>query len=318
LASLFDKVSADYPETFKEFHFVFTGGTYKRIVINRRKRYLASNSTILPDRKHGGVTILANLIVQRQCSIIWPFLSPIEAHWLNPENLALMRLCDIWNVKRLMNQGSVETWFQDEAERDAKRNPQEIPLRMRFGGGKLNDDLWKKAPYVDAQWAAQWSKASHYKESNHNNISEILPKERELEFWRGFRNQTIALIAHDEMKRRMVDFAIEYERELSNFGRILATGTTGRDVQDATRELKGKIMQCRSGPKGGDIEIATEVLYGRCDVVIFFIDPLHPHPHIEDIRVVFAACMIENQTRMLTNEVQAREWMDVVVRPALK
>lgn len=230
-----------------------------------------------------------------------------------------MRLCDIWNVKRLMNSGSVETWFQDEAERDAERNPQEIPLRLQFGGGELKKALWRGVRSVSAEWSAQWSEVSDYKEFDCLDIPERLRKERKPEFWHGFGNQTIALIAHDDMKRRMVDFAIEYGRELSKFGRILATGTTGRDVEEAARELKGGITRCRSGPKGGDIEVATEILYGRCDVVIFFIDPLHPHPHIEDIRVVFAACMIENQARMLTNEVQAREWMDLVVRPrALK
>jgi methylglyoxal synthase len=330
LARLFDKLHNK--ANFRKFHFVFTSGTYQRIILGKdtepRRRglkpikkgktigYLKSNSTVLPDRRNGGVTLLANLVVQRQCSIIWPFLSPITGHWLNPENLALMRLCDIWNVKRLMNSGSVETWFRDEAKRDADRNPQEIPLRLHFGGGELKKDLWKGVRSVDAQWSNQWNEASDYfLFQPDTDIPKPKVKGRLPKFWHEFQHQTIALIAHDEMKRQMVDFAIEYGRELSKFGRILATGTTGRDVEEATRELKGKIIRCRSGPKGGDIEIATEILYGRCDVVIFFIDPLRPHPHMEDIRVVFAACMIENGVRMLSNEVQAREWMDEVVRP---
>lgn len=335
LARLFEKLHETDKEKFEKFHFVFTGGTYQRIVRGEDTEpqpridlqpitkeaivtYLTSNSTILPDRRDGGVTILANLIVQRQCGIIWPFLSPITAHWLNPENLALMRLCDIWNVKRLMNRGSVETWFRDEAKRDAKRNPQEIPLKLHFGGGDF--DPGQVAGFVGRNWVDQWSEVRDFKQAKERDhggyyIHKPLPKKRRPDFWYEFGYQTIALIAHDEMKRQMVDFAIEYERELSKFGRILATGTTGRDVEEATRQLKGKIIRCRSGPKGGDIEIATEILYGRCDVVIFFIDPLRPHPHIEDIRVVFAACMIENEVRMLTNVVQAREWMDEVVRP---
>jgi methylglyoxal synthase len=329
LARLFAELHKDDKDTFEKFHFVFTGGTYRRITRLKRKGpqprklhpiedrevldYLKSDSTVLPDRLNGGVTLLANLIVQRQCSIIWPFLSPITGHWLTPENLALMRLCDIWNVKRLMNCGSVENWFWNEAKRDTNRNPQEIPLKLRFGGGELKENLWKDVYSVERRWSNQWSKASGYKKIRHT--PKPIVKGRRPEFWHEFKHQTIALIAHDEMKRQMVDFAIEYERELSEFGRILATGTTGRDVEEATRDLKVKMARCRSGPKGGDIEIATEILYGRCDVVIFFIDPLRPHPHIEDIRVIFAACMIEDEVRMLTNEVQAREWMDEVVRP---
>jgi methylglyoxal synthase len=328
LARLFEKLHKDDKGTFEKFHFVFTGGTYQRIVCGEDKgprlgelqpisdkevvAYLTSDSTVLPDRLNGGVTLLANLIVQRQCSIVWPFLSPITVHWLSPENLALMRLCDIWNVKRLMNCGSVETWFWNEAKRDASRNPQEIPLKLRFGGGKLDTALWEKVNSVKDKWSNQWIETSEY--TKVHRTPKPIAKRRRREFWHEFKHQTIALIAHDEMKRQMVDFAIEYERELSRFGRILATGTTGRDVEDASRELKGRITRCRSGPKGGDIEIATEILYGRCDVVVFFIDPLRPHPHIEDIRVVFAACMIEDGVRMLTNQVQAREWMDEVVR----
>lgn len=81
------------------------------------------NITVLPDYTEGGLTILANLIVQRQCSIIWHFLSPIKPHWIHPENLALMRLSDLWKAKRLMNSESVRAWFHDEAKRDVKRNP---------------------------------------------------------------------------------------------------------------------------------------------------------------------------------------------------
>ena len=60
--------------------------------------------------------------------------------------------------------------------------------------------------------------------------------------------------------------------------------------------------------------VPWHVLVAEAPVVMFFIDPLHPHPHIEDIRVVFGACMIQDQVRMLTNEMQGREWMERVVK----
>jgi methylglyoxal synthase len=125
---------------------------------------------------------------------------------------------------------------------------------------------------------------------------------------------TIALIAHDDMKDRMVEFAVDYERELALFKRILTTGTTGKVVEDAAPLLKGKVVRRNSGPKGGDVEIAAEILYGYCHVVVFFVDPLHAQPHVDDIRVVFGACMTQESVRMLTNERHAREWMDRVVK----
>lgn len=305
-----------------EFHFLFTGGTFSRLVLGNDTdtrlqgepqlrplldevaNFIKCRATTLPDRKKGVVAILANLIVQRQCSIIWPFLSPITVHWLNPENLALMRLCDLWNAKRLMNAECVRAWFRDEADRDIRRNPQPIPLKMILG-----------TPEDDGTWPV--AQREHDKEYYEIRLPDRIRHHEE--FWTQFGEQTVALIAHDAMKDRMVDFAIQYENELSKFKRILATGTTGQEVENVCRKLREekKIRRCLSGPKGGDIEIATEILFGRCHIVIFFIDPLHPHAHIDDIRVVFSACMAEianNEVRMLTNEVQAREWIEEAVR----
>ena len=338
LARVFEKIYKLDKGLLENFHFVFTGGTFQRVVLGkdteRRRKgkkiisiqdkgleaFLMQNSTILPDQRDGGVIILANLVVQRQCSILWPFMTPSTMHWLNPADLALHRLSDIWNVNRLMNRGSVEAWFSDEAKRDVKRNRQEIPLKLRFSCEDFTPG--QVSGLVNPDWLAQWTKEAKYLEAESREgecwkITKPITKERKPEFLHEFESQTIALIAHDAMKERMIDFAIEYDRELSHFGRILATGTTGREVEEATRMLKakGKTKRCRSGPKGGDIEISTEILYGRCDVVIFFVDPLHPHPHIEDIRVVFGACMVEGGVRMLTNELEARKWMDEVVRP---
>jgi methylglyoxal synthase len=335
LARAFENLYKKDKKLLEKFHFLFTGGTFQRVVLGKDTEpsprralkpikdprvidFLKRNSTTLPDQRDGGVTILANLIVQRQCSILWSFLTPLTMHWLNPADLALNRLSDICNVNRLMNRGSVETWFSYEARGDVKRNLREIPPKLLFGCEEF--DPGKVSGLVSKGWLAQWKKERGFlpsSESEHGvySIPKRIRKEREPEFWLKFKYQTVALIAHDAMKERMVDFAVEYERELSAFERILSTGTTGREVENATRKLKDKIKRYNSGPKGGDVEIATEILYGRCDVVIFFLDPLHPHPHIEDIRVVFGACMIEDEVRMLTNEVEARKWMDRVVRP---
>jgi hypothetical protein len=127
LAELFVRLYHKDPARLEKFHFVFTGGTFDRVVLGTTpvgtppqyvpiqdsavRDFVKRNSTRLPTFIEGGVTILANLVVQRQCYIVWPFLSPVTTHWLNPENLALMRLIDIWKDKRSMTPGSVETGF---------------------------------------------------------------------------------------------------------------------------------------------------------------------------------------------------------------
>jgi methylglyoxal synthase len=302
LAHLLEELYTINRDRLGRFHFLMTGGTFWRMLIGSTetraagfetvkepaRSFLIPRTTSLPSRTDGGVTILSYLVVQRQCSMVWPFLDPLTAHSLNPENLALTRLCDTYHVKRLMNSGSVKRWFIEEADKDVSRNPQECPLSFRLGG---SGTVVSAAPRPGQQgYEIKRPQPEHWPDS--------------------IAKMRVALIAHDEMKSRMVDFAGDYERKLYKFNHILATGTTGREVTDAARSLEEQIYRYHSGPKGGDIEIATEVLCGECHVVIFFVDTLHPHPHIEDIRTVFAACMIQDEVRMFTHEMQAREWMD--------
>jgi len=301
LVKIIEKLYEMRRKTLESFHFIFTGGTFNRVVLGSDvdkgitpvkkdvRDFLLKNSTRIPTRREGGITMLANFVVNRQCRIIWPFLDPGEPHWFNQENLALMRLCDVWKVKRLMNSGSVMSWFKDEAPRDIKWNQEPVPPVLKFPDG----DQLNPTSYSARDSAGKYTYLNL--EFNRKGAPE--------------KPNTIALIAHDDMKTRMIDFAVEYQRELSDFGRILATGTTGRDVIEATGGNL-KVTRCQSGPKGGDIQIATEILANRCEYVVFFVDPLHPHPHAEDIRVVLGACMIHDQVRMFTNEVQAREWIE--------
>ncbi len=309
----------------RKFHFVFTKGTFRRVVLGEhtegtygssRLQRLPHNArefmlhdcgvTVVPGWEHAGVTVVANMVVERQCSVLWSFLSPVTTHWLSPEYNALMRLSDLWNVKRLMSVESVKDWFYNEAAWDVKRNPQKAsnaPLKIQLGSLE-RDGIWPVA---------------QKRADNAYDEVDIPHRTRTPGFYSRFSDQTIALIAHDEMKQRMVDFALEYEEELCSFRRVLTTGHTGEDVEAACRKLRAQesIRRFLTGPKGGDIEIATEILFDRCHVVVFFVDPLHPHAHIDDVRVVFGVCMAEiegNDVRLFTNELHAREWMENAVR----
>lgn len=307
----------------RQFRFVFTGGTYRRLIrgdqthgatstkVDHRlkddiAKFLHRDCGIirLPSTEQGGVTMLSCLITHRKLSILWAFLSPLTAHLLFPENLALLRLSDQWRVKKLMNTASVKEWLKAEAQRDVKLNVQPVPFRIIFPGSNL---------IVTCDEANQQKD----KESVSHRIyhpPDLLEARQKKRLKNELKKTVIALISHDEMKSRMLDFVVDYEHELLKFKSIVATGTTGKLIQDASPLLAEKVKRYHSGPKGGDIEIATEILCGGCHVVIFFVDPLHPHPHIEDIRVVFGACMINNDVRLLSNEIQARAWMDRIIR----
>ncbi|OLP59058.1 methylglyoxal synthase [Xaviernesmea oryzae] len=93
----------------------------------------------------------------------------------------------------------------------------------------------------------------------------------------------IALIAHDEKKQDLADFARAHERVLAGY-RIVATGTTGARVQEACPSLS--VTRLKSGPLGGDQQIGAMIATGEVDMLIFFTDPLTAMPHDVDVKAL--------------------------------
>lgn len=93
----------------------------------------------------------------------------------------------------------------------------------------------------------------------------------------------IALIAHDQKKDAMAEFARRNQNALADW-HIVATGTTGGRVLDACPDLK--VTRLKSGPLGGDQQIGAMIATGDIDMVIFFIDPLTPMPHDVDVKAL--------------------------------
>src|SRR5690625_3083329 len=96
----------------------------------------------------------------------------------------------------------------------------------------------------------------------------------------------IALIAHDQKKKDMINFAIAYKHTLEN-AHLYATGTTGKLITEAT---KLKIHRFQSGPIGGDQQIGALVANNEMDIVIFFRDPLTAQPHEPDVSALMRLC----------------------------
>ncbi|MDI3316062.1 MAG: methylglyoxal synthase [Bacillota bacterium] len=96
----------------------------------------------------------------------------------------------------------------------------------------------------------------------------------------------IALVAHDRRKPEMVDFARQH-RELLAAHELVATGTTGRVVAEATGLDVERLL---SGPMGGDQQVGSEIAQGRVDVLFFFRDPLTAHPHEPDVSALLRLC----------------------------
>ena len=84
------------------------------------------------------------------------------------------------------------------------------------------------------------------------------------------KQKNIALIAHDNKKRELIDWC-EANKEILKKHFLCGTGTTARMITEYTGlPVKGY----NSGPLGGDQQIGAKVVEGQVDFIIFFSDPL--------------------------------------------
>jgi methylglyoxal synthase len=100
----------------------------------------------------------------------------------------------------------------------------------------------------------------------------------------------IALIAHDNRKSDLLDWA-RYNRGTLGEHELFATGTTGALV---AAELDLEVTRFLSGPLGGDQQVGAALAEGRIDFVIFFWDPLEPHPHDVDVKALLRIAVVYN------------------------
>lgn len=118
----------------------------------------------------------------------------------------------------------------------------------------------------------------------------------------------IAIIAHDGMKADMVQFLNENKTFLTSEEiQLIATGTTGKKAENAGFAVQKML----SGPLGGDAQIAARVAEGKCQMVLFFKDPLEKHPHEPDINMLIRVCDVHN-IPLATNQATAQLLLDAI------
>lgn len=102
----------------------------------------------------------------------------------------------------------------------------------------------------------------------------------------------IALIAHDNCKKDIVEWAVHNYKVLIHQD-MYCTGTTGRLIREALAERVSKsgdtksdprVTCLKSGPLGGDQQIGAMIANDELDIVIFFTDSLTSQPHDTDIK----------------------------------
>jgi methylglyoxal synthase len=130
-------------------------------------------------------------------------------------------------------------------------------------------------------------------------------------------SKRIAVVAHDNKKAALIEWAIFHKDALS-MHHLYATGTTGTLLEKGLNQPVTKFM---SGPLGGDQQVGSKIAEGLIDVLIFFWDPMEAQPHDPDIKALLrlavvwnipVACDKATADYMLTSPLMTQEYESIL------
>lgn len=96
------------------------------------------------------------------------------------------------------------------------------------------------------------------------------------------KRKNIVIIAHDNRKGELIDWAMTNKEKLSQHN-LCGTGTTAKLVSDG---VGLPVLAFKSGPLGGDQQVGARIAEGSIDFMFFFWDPLEAQPHDPDVKAL--------------------------------
>lgn len=100
----------------------------------------------------------------------------------------------------------------------------------------------------------------------------------------------ICLVAHDNMKRGLIEWAKFNALSLVQHD-LYSTKSTGEVLN---KECNLSVNHLLSGPAGGDQQIGAMIAEGKIDMLIFFPDPMTPQPHDTDVKALSRIAQLYN------------------------
>ncbi len=113
--------------------------------------------------------------------------------------------------------------------------------------------------------------------------------------------KNIALVAHDNMKKDLSEWVL-FNLNILKKHHLITTGTTGKFIEETVANRKESecekislyLTRLKSGPLGGDQQLGALIADGKIDMMIFFWDPMQPHPHDVDVKALLRIATVYN------------------------
>jgi methylglyoxal synthase len=116
------------------------------------------------------------------------------------------------------------------------------------------------------------------------------------------KHKNIALVAHDNRKKDLIEW-VEWNCPTLIHHHLICTGTTGKLIEktlmesavcEESKSHEVRLTKLKSGPLGGDQQLGAMITEGKIDFMIFFWDPMQPHPHDVDVKALLRIAVVYN------------------------